>query len=418
MLFKLAWRNLWRNKLRTGIMLGAMVFGLMGVVAMMGFLSGMYGSMIHNAIAWQTSHIQIQNQRYLDDPDIKHMVVDLAGVEKAIATLPGLKGWSARFVADGMVASARSNRGVRINGIDIEAESNVTPLAENITQGEWLSHEGRNPVLVSEKTASRLKLRIGSKVVLTFTDASGEVSGAAFRVRGMFKTPSTSFDDGNVFVRRADLTALAGIEGAHEVAILLDSDDAAMVQARRLGELLSAASNAESQSTGVGAGNRIRDWQQVQPMLASIINQQGLSNAIMLGIFVVAMGFGIVNIMLMSVFERTREFGVLMAVGMQKHRVFVLIMLETAWLGIAGAGFGLLASILLIGLLQYTGIPLGAMAEGLGAFGVDTLLYPHVTFTEYQMIFFTVVAASLLAALYPARQILKQRPVDAMADKH
>lgn len=407
MLFKLAWRNLWRNKLRTGIMLGAMVFGLMGVVAMMGFLSGMYGSMIHNAIAWQTSHIQVQSALYLDDPDIKHTIVDLSEVEKAVAALPGLKGWSARFVADGMVASARSNRGVRINGIDTQAESTVTPLADNITQGEWLSDDGWNPVLVSEKTASRLKLRIGSKVVLTFTDAAGDVSGAAFRVRGIFKTPSTSFDDSNVFVRRADLTALAGIEGAHEVAILLDSDDAAMLLAQRLRGV-----------EAIQTGNRIRDWQQVQPLLASLINQQGLSNAIMLGIFVVAMGFGIVNIMLMSVFERTREFGVLMAVGMQKHRVFLLIMLETAWLGISGASLGLLASLMLISVLQYTGIPLGAMAEGLGAFGVDTLLFPQVTFAEYQMIFFTVVAASLLAALYPARQILKQRPVDAMADKH
>ena len=407
MLFRLAWRNLWRNKLRTGIMLGAMVFGLMGVVAMMGFLSGMYGSMIHNAIAWQTSHIQIQNTLYLDDPDIKHTIVGLAEVEKAVSALPGLKGWSARFVADGMVASARSNRGVRINGIDAAAESTVTPLADNITRGEWLSEEGRNPVLVSEKTATRLKLRIGSKVVLTFTDASGDVGGAAFRVRGIFKTPSTSFDDGNVFVRRTDLTGLAGIDGAHEVAVLLENDDAAMVQAKRLRD-----------DEAIPVGNRIRDWQQVQPLLASLINQQGLSNAIMLGIFVVAMGFGIVNIMLMSVFERTREFGVLMAVGMQKHRVFLLIMLETTWLGITGAGLGLLASLVLIALLQFTGIPLRAMAEGLGAFGVDTLLYPKVTFSEYRMIFLTVVAASLLAALYPARQILKQRPVDAMAEKH
>lgn len=101
MLFRLAWRNLWRNKLRTGIMLGAMVFGLIGVVAMMGFLSGMYGSMIHNAIAWQTSHIQVQNALYLDDPDIKHTIVDLPDVEKAVTAIPGLKGWSARFIADG-----------------------------------------------------------------------------------------------------------------------------------------------------------------------------------------------------------------------------------------------------------------------------------------------------------------------------
>ncbi len=228
-----------------------------------------------------------------------------------------------------MVASARSARGgVRINGIDLESEALVTPLAANIRQGEWLSSKGRNPVLVSNKTAERLRLRVGSKVVLTFTNASGDVTGAAFRVRGIFKTPpSSGFDEGNVFVRRGDLMALAGIEGSHEIAILLGDEKAAF----SLRDVLQAQTSNQ---------NTVRDWQQVQPMLASIINQMGTSNAIMLGIFVLALSFGIVNIMLMSVFERTREFGVLMAVGMQKHNIFLLIMLETTWLGITGALLG------------------------------------------------------------------------------
>lgn len=405
MLVKLAWRNLWRNKLRTSIMLSAMVFGLMGVVSMMGFLTGMYGSMINNAIAWQTSHIQVHNTSYLTNPDINSTVVDSKKLIALIEQLPQVKAWSARFVADGMVASARSARGVRINGIDLGSEASVTPLATSIKQGEWLSLEGRNPVLVSSKTAERLRLRVGSKVVLTFTNASGDVTGAAFRVRGIFKTPSSGFDEANVFVRRGDLMTLAGIKGSHEIAILLDDDNAAF----SLRQVL---------QTQVAEQNTVRDWQQVQPMLASIINQMGTSNAIMLGIFVLALGFGIVNIMLMSVFERTREFGVLMAIGMQKHRIFLLIMLETAWLGITGALLGLLSSLGLMQLLQHTGVPLGKVAEGLGAFGVDTTLYPEVSVTDYQMIFITVVAASLLAALYPARQILKQRPVDAMAEKH
>lgn len=405
MLVKLAWRNLWRNKLRTSIMLSAMVFGLMGVVSMMGFMTGMYGSMIDNAIAWQTSHIQVHNTRYLTNPDINSTIVDSKKLNALLEQLPQVKAWSARFVADGMVASARSARGVRINGIDLESEASVTPLATSIKQGEWLSLEGRNPVLVSSKTAERLRLRVGSKVVLTFTNASGDVTGAAFRVRGIFKTPSSGFDEANVFVRRGDLMTLAGIKGSHEIAILLDDDDAAF-------------SLRQALQTQVAEQNTVRDWQQVQPMLASIIKQMGPSNAIMLGIFVLALGFGIVNIMLMSVFERTREFGVLMAVGMQKHRIFLLIMLETAWLGITGALLGLLSSLGLMQLLQHTGVPLGKVAEGLGAFGVDTTLYPEVSVTDYQMIFITVVAASILAALYPARQILKQRPVDAMAEKH
>ena len=405
MLVKLAWRNLWRNKLRTSIMLSAMVFGLMGVVSMMGFMTGMYGSMIDNAIAWQTSHIQVHNSRYLNNPDINSTIVDSHQLIASIEQLPQVRALSARFVTDGMVASARSARGVRINGIDLESEALVTPLAANIRQGEWLSLEGRNPVLVSNKTAERLRLRVGSKVVLTFTNASGDVTGAAFRVRGIFKTPTSSFDEGNVFVRRGDLMALAGIEGSHEIAILLDDEKAAF----SLRDVLQAQTSNQ---------NTVRDWQQVQPMLASIINQMGTSNAIMLGIFVLTLSFGIVNIMLMSVFERTREFGVLMAVGMQKYNIFLLIMLETAWLGITGALLGIAGSVGLMRLLQHTGVSLGKLAEGLGAFGVDTTLYPQVSLTDYQMIFITVVAASILAALYPARQILKQRPVDAMAEKH
>ena len=153
-------------------------------------------------------------------------------------------------------------------------------------------------------------------------------------------------------------------------------------------------------------------------MLATIISQIGVSNAIVLGIFMLAMGFGIINIMLMSVFERTREFGVLMAVGMQKHKVFTLIILETGLLGVTGGILGVCGAWTLVTILQVTGIELGAMAEGVGALGVDTTLYPQVSAGEYLLTLVTVVVVSLFAALYPARQILKLSPVDAMAEKH
>ncbi|CAG22997.1 MULTISPECIES: ABC transporter permease [Photobacterium] len=410
MLIKLAWRNLWRNKLRTGIMLFAMVFGLIGVAGMIGFMNGMYGNMIDNAIAWQTSNIQIHRSEYINEPEINDTIIGSEQIIAQLRDMPDVSAWSARFIADGMVASARSTRGVKINGIDLEAEAKVTPLVSHIIEGEWLSEQGRNPVLVSSKTAERLRLRVGSKVVLTFTDAANDVSGSAFRVRGIFKSPSSSFDDGNVYVRRSDLSALAHIDGVHEIAIVVN-------EATPSSNIVTQAVKAQLQAK-TSALNTIRDWQQIQPMLATMIKQTGTSTAIILGIFVSAMGLGIVNIMLMSVFERTREFGVLMAVGMQKHKVFLLIMLETSLLGMSGALLGVGFCVVLMMLLQTTGISLNSMAEGLGAFGVDTTIYPRVSFGEYQLIFLTVVAASFLAALYPARQILKQRPADAMAEKH
>lgn len=410
MLIKLAWRNLWRNKLRTSIMLFAMVFGLIGVASMIGFMNGMYGNMIDNAIAWQTSNIQIHRSEYINEPEINDTIIESEQIIEQLRDMPDVSAWSARFIADGMVASARSTRGVKINGINLEAEAKVTPLVSHIIKGEWLSEQGRNPVLVSSKTAERLRLRVGSKVVLTFTDAANDVSGAAFRVRGIFKSPSSSFDDGNVYVRRSDLSALAHIDGVHEIAIVVN-------EATPSSNIVTQAVKAQLQ-TKTSKLNTIRDWQQIQPMLATMIKQTGTSTAIILGIFVSAMGLGIVNIMLMSVFERTREFGVLMAVGMQKHKVFLLIMLETSLLGMSGALLGVGICAVLMMLLQTTGISLNSMAEGLGAFGVDTTIYPRVSFGEYQLIFLTVVAASFLAALYPARQILKQRPADAMAEKH
>ncbi|UUM32675.1 ABC transporter permease [Vibrio japonicus] len=409
MLVKLAWRNLWRNKLRTSIILGAVVFGLLGVTAMMGFMTGFVDSMLSNAIRWQTSHIQLHNPKYVSNPDIVEEIPNGEHLAELLRTLPNVQTVSARFIAVGMVASARSNRGVRINGINIDDEARLTPLSTKISDGEFLDREGRNPILVSQKLAERLRLKVGSKVVLTFTDAAGQVVGAAYRVKGIFSTPSTQFDEGNVFVRKSDLQKTASMQGVHEIAILFN-DGSDLIQAKQdIHQVTDKVANS--------APVLVRDWKQIQPMLATMMNTMHVSNRIILVIFVVAMMFGIINIMLMSVFERTQEFGVLMAVGMQKHKVFTLIMLETTMLGATGALLGLAASATLIAVLHHYGMSLASMSDGLGAYGIDTVLYPRVSYREYQITFLTVFVASVLAAIYPARQILKQRPVDAMAEK-
>ena len=143
-----------------------------------------------------------------------------------------------------------------------------------------------------------------------------------------------------------------------------------------------------------------------------------ISNAIVAGVFIAALGFGIINIMMMSVFERTREFGVLMAIGMTRARVLLLIVMESMLLGGVGSLLGLTAGKLMLAITDRTGLPFGAVAEGLGAYGVDTVLYPSVTAEFYLQIFGMVLLTSLLAGLYPARQILKKRPSEALAERH
>jgi len=405
MLFKLAWKNVWRNRLRSGIMVAAMVFGLLGVILMVGFVKALTDNMLENAIKYQTAHLQIHNPDFLVNEELDAWLPRADALAGAIQDIPGVDGVTVRHVVDGMLASAASTRGVRINGIIVADEVAVTSLAESLVEGGLLTEKGRNPIMVSQRSAKKLNLRIGSKVVLTFSDLEGEVSGAAFRVCGFFNTPSSGFDESNVYVRRADLTAYTGLNQSHEIAVRLadgDNIDALKPDVKEV----------------VGGQGIVQDWGEVQPVLAALKGTMNLSNNIVIGVFVVALGFGIINIMLMSVFERTREFAMLMAVGMTGGKVLRLVVMESLMLGGVGSVLGLAASSLMIAITGKVGLPFGRMAEGLGAFGVDTVLYPEVTMATYLGTLAMLLVTSVLAALYPARQILKKRLSEALAEKH
>ncbi|MBW1889910.1 MAG: ABC transporter permease [Deltaproteobacteria bacterium] len=405
MLLKLAWKNVWRNRLRSGIMVAAMVFGLLGVILMVGFVTAMADSMLENAIQYQTAHLQIHNPDFLVNEELGAWLPRADATAQAIKALPGVSGVTVRHVVDGMMASAASTRGVRINGINIKDEAGVTSLRDSLVEGRLLPEKGRNPILVSRRSAHKLNLRVGSKIVLTFSDIEGEVSGAAFRVCGFFNTPSSGFDESNVYVRRADLMGYTGLAQSHEIAVRLTDGDS--IDA--LKPYVVAA---------VGSSGLVQDWGEVQPVLAALKGTMHISNSIIIGIFVMALGFGIINIMLMSVFERTREFGMLMAVGMTGGRVLRLVVMESLMLGGVGSLVGLAASGLMIAITANVGLPFGNMAEGLGVFGVDTVLYPEVPISTYLGTLAMLLVTSVLAALYPARQILKKRLSEALAEKH
>ncbi len=410
MLLKLAWRNLWRNRLRTGSMLAAMVFGLLGVISLMGFLSGMYSAMIKNAINWQTQDIQISHQAYLQHPDIKQTLVDSETIIEQLTAQKESISYSPRFIVNGMLASARSSKGVQILGVMPKHEAQLTPILGHITQGEWLNR--RHSLVISQKLATKLEARLGSKLVITFSDVHGDVTGGAFRVTGIYQSPISSLDERQVYVRYQDITKLAGIKGFHQIALKLKSRD----QSVRDNDSLTHIKQQLSQQ--IDSQNRIRDWREIQPLLATIVSQSDTSNLIILGIYMLAMCLGIINVILMSTFERTRELGVLMAIGMQKYKVFSLILLEAALLGCVGASLGVLIAMGLMQVLGHTGIALTHFADGLAALGTDSHIHPQVGNKEYMITWLSLVVSSMLAACYPAYLILKRRPIEAMAEKH
>jgi ABC-type lipoprotein release transport system permease subunit len=255
--------------------------------------------------------------------------------------------------------------------------------------------------VVGHKLAEKLKVRLKSKIVLRFQGTDGNLNEAAFSITGIFGTSNTAFDETSVFVKKSDLDAITGGDsGIHEIAIMLnDIGNIPAIQSRLQGSL---------------PGEKVQNWIEIKPEMGMLTSAIAVEVYIILGIILFALAFGIVNTMLMIVFERTRELGMLMAVGMSKARVFGMIMLETVFLTLIGGIVGMALGAGLIFYLHNHGIDLSAFSKGLSAYGVDTKIYPFITRTFYINLTVMILSTGILSAIMPARKALKLKPVEAI----
>lgn len=251
---------------------------------------------------------------------------------------------------------------------------------------------------ISKALAKELKVRLKSKIVLTFQDYNGEITGAAFKVVGIFKTDNSTWDKMHVFVQADDLARVLEIpdDESHEIDILLeDYTQASMISEqmqKEYGDILS------------------EDWSEIQPYISFLTEYMNIMMGIFMLIILGALGFGIVNTMLMVILERTRELGMLMAIGMTKRRVFMMIMLETLFLALVGAFIGEVLSMLLIHYYGNTGIDISSMAEGMESVGYSAITFPVLEAYRYIQITLMVILIGILASIYPAIKGLNLDP--------
>ncbi len=401
MLIKIAWRNIWRSKLRSLVVVGSIILGIWAMIFGAGFMNGFIVSYMANAINHETSNIQIHHPQFKKDFDVNFYLDD--GLDKAamIRSWEGVSGVTTRSLVSGMISSPRKASGVRILGIEKENESIVTGLDGLISTGEYFEGIKRNPVLIGKKLAEDLGVGVKSKVVLTFNDANGNITAASFRVAGIINSSSISLSEGSAFVLQEDLNRILGLPGeVHEVAVLTEAqvEEQLIVQ------------KYQNQY----AGDLIETWKEIAPQLAYMQEMYGSMMYVIMTIVLIALVFGIVNTMLMAVLERMKELGMLMAVGMTKARVFAMILIETMFLGIIGAPIGLFMGWLTIGHFRSTGVDLTAYSEGLESFGYDSMLYPYVSDSVYLAVTAGVSVTAFIGAIYPALKAIRLRPVEAL----
>jgi ABC-type lipoprotein release transport system permease subunit len=301
-----------------------------------------------------------------------------------------------------MIASAQTASGVEIIGINPSLEAAVFEIEKNMLEGEYLEEESRNQLILGSKLAEKLNVKLKSKVVITFTDASGQMISGGFRVAGIFNTNSPQLDEGTIFTWSGNLERiLGGGKYIHEIAIRIDDQE--------------QLENVKQQLLSRFPELKLQSWKELAPEMDLLINQSSTSLLILLAIIMLALGFGIVNTMLMAVLERMKELGMLMAVGMNKSRVFGMIILETMIIALIAGPAGLLLGFITIAYFQQQGMDLSVYAQSLESMGSASVLYPQLGIENYLIITAAVILTAVIGSLYPAWKAIRLKPVEALA---
>jgi putative ABC transport system permease protein len=401
-LLKISWRNVWRNTRRSLVMIIAIAIGLWGGIFVSALSSGLIDQRFNLSVKQHISHIQIHHEDFLKDRHVKFSIDEWTELRAMLESDASVVAFSGRTLADGMLATASMTVGVGIIGVDADMEANTSGLVNNVMEGSYFDEEWRNPVLVGKKLADKIKVQEGSRLVLTFQNADSELVAAAFRVAGIYRTSNTMLDERNVYVLQSDLVSYIGQHTIiNEVALLTD-------ELERVDEL-------KDKYVSHFPALSIRTWSEISPELAYMQEMAQAMLFFVIAIILFALAFGLVNTMLMSVFERTRELGMLMAVGMNRRRVFGMIMFETTFLTFIGAIGGVVLSLVSIQLFKTTGIDLSAVGgDSLNDFGFPSVIYPQLQVSFFGMLLVLVVITALLTSIYPALKALRLKPAEAV----
>lgn len=406
MIWHIAWRNVWRSKLRSLVIVLATALGLFATIYMIALINGMMQQKVDATIENEVSDIQIHNPKFMLDESVQYWIPEAESVMNTIDTMPAISAWSSRVKATGMASTAHSGNGVMIIGINPEQERKVTAIHECLVEGTYFEKKSRIPsIIISQKLSEHLNAGLGKKVVLTAAALDGETAQGLYRIEGIFKTSNSVFDEMNVFITSDQLQQMVapGDQIVSEIAIRVsDPDNVTEITNELQGEFKDLS---------------VLSWKDLASSLMAIMAMMDQFGYIMIMIILLALTFGIVNVMLMAILERTRELGMLMAIGMNKTRVFLMIVMETIFMSVTGAVFGVSFAAFTISLTAKSGIDFASWAEGMESYGYSALVFPVIENSFYIILGIMVIIAAGLASIWPARKALKLQAADAIRNE-
>ncbi len=405
---KMAWRNIWRNPRRSILTMTAIAFATLLLVFMLSFQFGSYDTMINSAVKIHTGHLQVQAEGYQENRSMRLVVPDPEVVGAILEDTPGIEAYTYRANAFSLVSSKERTYGIVVIGIDPLREANVSTIKKVIRQGRYLSSEDTSQALVGEILAKNLQVSLGDELVVLGQGRDGSVAATVVEVKGIYNSGQDEFDRSSIHIPLSyfqDVYAMRG--GVHEVVAL----------GKSLGDIPAAKRAVAGAIQNADPGHHlvVLDWMDLMPGLTEGIKIDLISGLILYLILIVVVAFSILNTFLMSIFERTKEFGVLMAIGTMPGRLTKVLLFESITMTMIGIVVGMAAGSLITWYFQVHGIVIAGTSEVVRQFGIPERMFPRLSFLSVTIGPILVLFITVLTALYPALKVRRLRIVEALA---
>lgn len=405
-IYMIGWRNLWRNKRRSLVVISSISFGIFAMIISIAIMNGMNNQMVENTIKTSLGHIAIHRNGFQDDMKLNYNFNANSDMISVIENDPRIFAYAPRVKLQGMVRSSEASRGVMIVGIDPEREKRISSIFEyTIKEGEssFLSSSMDDSALISKSLADKLDLLVGDRLVFMFQDKNSEIVGSGMRIMGFFQTPIESFDKYVVFTGIEKLQELTGLETSISELTIVVNNSRSVDDVKE--SLLSHINDK---------GLEILSWKDMAPNLVSAVKLFDTMMYIFFIIIFITVIFSVANTLIMAIMERFHEIGVMKSMGTRPLRIFSMIMFEAVNLGIVGLVAGIITGIAVSGLLGVTGIDLSLYMESMRIWGTGSVIYPTIKSLDIVVATFIVLITTIIAAIYPALKAARIKPLEAL----
>jgi len=400
-LLQLAWRNMWRNHRRTIVMLSAISVGVWAMIFMTALTRGMVDQMIVDGIKALPGHVQMHNPDYLDDPSINNRIpMSDDELEEKFGDA-GFVAWASRVKVPAVITSERDSRGITLLGIDPAAEQGLMFVDYEEVDGRFLADENDTGIVIGRKLAASLETEIGKRVVVMSQDPDNDIADRGFRVVGLYEASTGAVEEAYAFVGKRTAQKMLRIEGGTSEVVFVGDD------------YRNVDSVYESVVAAVDKTVVVNRWYDVDTYLGTMMNVMDGFVLVWVVVIFLALSFGLVNTLLMAVFERVREIGLMLALGMKPASILGQIIIESMLLLALGLAIGDLLAFATILPLE-GGIDISFVGEGMAMFGAASVLYPNLYMNDIVLANVVVLVLGFLASLSPAWRASRYEPVEAL----